>query len=199
MIGSLRGVLLERSEEGKVLVEVSGVGYQVMMTPTTTVSIGEIGQEVFLYIHHHFREADQTLYGFLSAQERSCFEALLMAHGVGPSLALAVLGVHGPNELSQLVVEEDVASLCLVPGVGKKTASRLLIELKDKLPEHLGAFATINKDATVASERTVMAEVRDALIGLGYSAEETRSVLTDLEGDDVAVLLREALQRLAVK
>ncbi len=81
----------------------------------------------------------------------------------------------------------------------EKTASRLLIELKDKLPEHLGAFATINKDATVASERTVMAEVRDALIGLGYSAEETRSVLTDLEGDDVAVLLREALQRLAVK
>lgn len=122
-----------------------------------------------------------------------------MAHGVGPSLALAVLGVHGPSELAQLVIEEDVASLCLVPGVGKKTASRLLIELKDKLPEHLRVFAAINKVAVTTSERTVMTEVRDALIGLGYSAEETRSVLTDLEGDDVAVLLREALQRLAVK
>jgi len=198
MIGSIRGVLLERSEDGKVLVEVSGLGYQVTMTPTTTVSIGEINQEVFLYIHHHFREADQTLYGFLSTEERSCFEALLSAHGVGPSLALAVLGVHGPNELTQLVVEEDVASLCLVPGIGKKTASRLLIELKDSLPKNISLVEALSSSSVLTDGRSAINEVRVALGELGYSSEEIRSVLTDLEGEDTAVLLREALQRLAV-
>ena len=111
MIGTLRGVLQERLEDGQVLVEVAGVGYRVTVTPTTSVSVGEVGQEIFLHIHHHFRESDQTLFGFLSRQERRCFETLLSAHGVGPSLALAVLGEHGPNELVRLIAEEDVASL----------------------------------------------------------------------------------------
>ena len=196
MIGSLRGVLQERLEDGQVLVEVAGVGYRVTVTPTTSVSVGEIGQEIFLHIHHHFRESDQTLFGFLSKQERRCFETLLSAHGVGPSLALAVLGVHGPNELVRLIAEEDVSSLCLVPGIGKKTASRLLIELKDSLD--ISAELDAVNTGTGADRRSAMVEVQEALGGLGYSLEEIRPVLADLAGDDPSVLLREALQRLAV-
>ena len=196
MIGTLRGVLQERLEDGQVLVEVAGVGYRVTVTPTTSVSVGEVGQEIFLHIHHHFRESDQTLFGFLSRQERRCFETLLSAHGVGPSLALAVLGVHGPNELVRLIAEEDVSSLCLVPGIGKKTASRLLIELKDSLD--ISAELDAVNTGTGADRRSVMVEVQEALGGLGYSLEEIRPVLADLAGDDPSVLLREALQRLAV-
>ena len=196
MIGSLRGVLQERLEDGQVLVEVAGVGYRVTVTPTTSVSVGEVGQEIFLHIHHHFRESDQTLFGFLSRQERRCFETLLSAHGVGPSLALAVLGVHGPNELVRLIAEEDVSSLCLVPGIGKKTASRLLIELKDSLD--ISAELDAVNTGTGTDRRSAMVEVQEALGGLGYSLEEIRPVLADLAGDDPSVLLREALQRLAV-
>ena len=136
MIGSIRGLLLERfseAEKGEVLVETAGIGYRIIVTPTTAVKIGEKGSEVFVYTYHLIREADQALYGFLDRAERICFEALLTAHGVGPSLALAVLGVHGPNELFQVVNNDDISSLCLVPGVGKKTATRLLVELKSVL------------------------------------------------------------------
>ena len=195
MIGSLRGRLLERFELGEVLVEVAGVGYRVVVTPTTAVRLGEVGTEVFLHVHHHIREADQTLYGFLERVERSCFEALLSAHGVGPSLALSVLGVHGPVELARVLADNDLAALCLVPGVGKKTAARLLVELKNSLDLPIDGVASIVDGTTVG--RTALSEVQEALGGLGYSPDEVRAVLVDLDGDDPAALLREALQRLA--
>ncbi len=195
MIGSLRGRLLERFEEGEVLVEVAGIGYRVVATPTTAVRLGDLGGEVFVHVHHHFREADQTLYGFLERDERACFEALLSAHGVGPSLALAVLGVHGPAELARLLADDDVAALCLVPGVGKKTATRLLVELKNSLDLPLDGVPVT--DGVDAGPRSAVAEVQEALGGLGYTPDEVRSVLADLGGDDPAILLREALQRLA--
>jgi Holliday junction DNA helicase RuvA len=198
VIGSLRGTLLERFEEGdrgEVLVEVAGVGYRVVVTPTTAVRLGEVGTEVFVHVHHHIREADQTLYGFLERAERSCFEALLSAHGVGPSLALAVLGVHGPVELARLLADDDVAALCLVPGVGKKTATRLLVELKNSLD--LPVDGVPGSPGEEVPARSAVTEVQQALGELGYTTEEVRTVLADLGGDDPAVLLREALQRLA--
>ena len=195
MIGSLRGVLLERLDDSQVLVEVSGIGYRVTVTPTTAVSMGEPGHEVFLHVHHHIREADQSLYGFLQRDERVCFEALLSAHGVGPSLALAVLGVHGPTELARLLADDDVAALCLVPGVGKKTATRLLVELKNSLDLPVDGVPS-GADAEPGS-RSALQEVHEALGGLGYQPDEIRTVLVDLAGDDPALLLRAALQRLA--
>ena len=195
MIGSLRGRLLDLAGDGEVLVEVAGVGYRVTVTPTTAVRLGDVGGDVFVHVHHHIREADQTLYGFLERDERSCFEALLSAHGVGPSLALAVLGVHGPTELARLLADDDVAALCLVPGVGKKTAARLLVELKGSLDLPVDDLPV--GDGDHGAPRPAMAEVHDALGGLGYTPDEIRSVLADLAGDDAAVLLRAALQRLA--
>ncbi len=132
MIGSLRGSLLDRGA-AEVTVEVAGVGYRVLVSPTTAVSLGDIGDEVFCWIHHHQREDAVTLYGFATKDERSSFEALLGAHGVGPALALGILSVHSPIALARVVAEDDIGALCLVPGVGKKTAQRLLIDLKSRL------------------------------------------------------------------
>ena len=195
MIGSLRGRLLECGQDGHVLLEVGGVGYHITVTPTTAYRLGEgSDDEVFVHVHHHIREADQALFGFLDRSERTCFEALLSAHGVGPSLALAVLGVHGPDELAKVVAVDDVAALCLVPGIGKKTAARLLVDLKGTLDLPVDGVPAAGNGG---GPRSALTEVQEALGGLGYSPEEVRSVLADLAGDDSADLLREALRRLA--
>jgi Holliday junction DNA helicase RuvA len=200
MIGSLRGQLLDRGAS-EVLVEVAGVGYRVVTAPTTTIGLGELGAEVFVWVHHHVREDAETLYGFASRDERTTFEALLGAHGVGPSLALAILSVHAPVELSRILLEDDVAALCLVPGVGKKTAARLLVELKSRLdiPESaLQPVTTGSNGSSAGAIDTVRADVRSALAGLGYSPDEIRAATTDLPADgDAAELLRTALAHLA--
>jgi Holliday junction DNA helicase RuvA len=209
VIGSLRGTLLELHLH-EVLVEVGGLGYRVTVAPSTVVRLGETGAEVFLYVHHHLREDAQTLYGFLTRDERECFEALLGAHGVGPALALAILSVHEPDALRRVLLDEDVAALCLVPGVGKKTAQRLLVELASRLGEPApvaGGPAVRGSsspraggvDDARADAVAVRADVREALAGLGYETEEILAVLRDLpEAGDPAALLRDALQRLAV-
>lgn len=199
MIGSLRGTLLDRGVGGaELLVEVAGVGYRVTVAPATAVAVGEVGGEVFLHVHHHFREDDQTLYGFPTREERVCFEALLGAHGVGPALALAILSVHDPAGLQQVLADDDLDALCLVPGVGRKTATRLLMELKSRLD--LGDLdLTRLEGGGEAAPTSSRKDVHDALEGLGYGPDEIREVLRDLpqEGDS-SLLLRLALQRLAV-
>jgi Holliday junction DNA helicase RuvA len=199
MIGSLRGALLDRSLDGEVLVEAGGVGYRVTTTPELAARIGAIGDEVFLHVHHHVREDAQTLYGFRTKDERVCFEALLSAHGVGPSLALAIMSVHPPMQLHRALAADDVDALCMVPGIGKKTATRLIVELKSKL--HLPVVDLANlTDPIAPGERSAHADVRDALLGLGYTQEEIRKVLADLPPDgDPAVLVRQALQLMAVR
>ena len=204
MIGSLRGRLLHRGA-GEVIVEVGGIGYSVVVAPTTAVAVGDVGDEAFVWVHHHHREDAETLYGFAGRDEKVTFEALLGAHGVGPSLALAILSVHAPAALVRILADDDVAALCLVPGVGKKTAARLLVELKSRLdvPDS-GVVPTVAVGGlAVATEaRTAATDVREALVGLGYSADEIRTATADLDatGDgegDAAVLLRLALRRLA--
>jgi Holliday junction DNA helicase RuvA len=208
VIGSLRGRLLHRGAR-EVLVEVGGVGYLVVVSPTTVVALGNEGDEVFVWVHHHVREDAQTLYGFASRDERVTFEALLGAHGVGPSLALGILSVHAPMALARILADDDVAALCLVPGVGRKTAARLLIELKARLDIPIGDVAPAvaaggnghghgNGGSAGVAARSARADVRDALAGLGYSPDEIRTATAELPDDgDAAALLREALQRLA--
>ena len=197
MIGSLRGTLLDRGAD-EITVEVGGVGYRVTVSPTNAVSLGEVGAEVFCWVHHHQREDDVTLYGFGTKDERACFEALLGAHGVGPALALAILSIHTPVALARILAEDDLGALCLVPGVGKKTAARLLIDLKSRLSvPDLGAPVHLD-GAPAASSPTALADVRGALAELGYNEPEIREVVADLPPDgDAGTLLRDALQRLA--
>ena len=198
MIGSLRGSLLDRGAS-EVTVDVGGVGYRIVVSPTTAVSLGDPGDEVFCWIHHHQREDAQILYGFLTRDERLCFEALIGAHGVGPALALAILSVHSPIALARILAEDDLGALCLVPGVGKKTAARLLIELKSRLSiPDLGDVQVSAGSTEHGGAIDPRTDVRAALLGLGYTDGEVREVLVDLTGGgDAGVMLRDALQRLA--
>ncbi len=202
VIGSLRGTLIDRSLDGEVVVEVhgTGLGYRIVMGPTAAATIGQVGDEVFVWIHHHIREDAQCLYGFSERSEQRCFEALLGAHGVGPALALAILSVHRPAELARVVSEDDVAALCLVPGVGKKTAARLLIEMQSRLGEEVDAIG--HDPGSQPDTHGLLGDVHVALEGLGYRSEEIAQVLR-LDGvrdtDDVAVAVRIALKHLGTR
>ena len=196
MIGSLRGVLLDRSPAGEVLVEAGGVGYRASVAPGTMAALGELGAAVFLHIHTHVRDDAIVLYGFATLDERRCFESLIGAHGVGPALALAILSVHSPSALRRALLTDDVDALTMVPGVGKKTAARLLVELKSRLDVPDVDLVPVGAAATPAD--AARAEVRAALVGLGYGPDEIRAAVGELGDGPVEDLLRTALRQLAV-
>lgn len=190
MIGALRGTVIERSTEGEVLLDVQGVCYRVHVTAATMSTFVDSSTAVLVHTHLHVRETELTLFGFGSRDERSCFEALIGAHGVGPSMAMAILGVHRPDALREIVASDDADALCLVSGIGKKTAIRLLLELKSRLDLPL-----LDPVPTVA--HTPRAEVRDALAALGYGPDEIREATRELPTDgDVQLLLKHALGRM---
>lgn len=197
MIGSLRGLLMDKDREGEVIVEVGGVGYRVSVNPGTLAELPEIGSDVFVHIHHHIREGDQQFYGFATLAERKCFESVIGAHGVGPALAMAVLATLPPDELGLAVATNDVDALCLVPGVGKKTAQRMVLELKNRL--EIYAFDNGELEVDNLSVSTALGDVRDALAQMGFGTDEVRRAVEGIEGDDTSIMLRAALQRLAAK
>ncbi len=133
MIGLLRGHVVVRTGEGEVIIDVAGVGYRVTVTPATAAALAAGSVEATLFVHTHVREDAIVLYGFVHDDERRCFEVLLASHGVGPALALGIMAALSPAALSTAVLEDDLETLCTVPGVGRKTAARLLIELKSRL------------------------------------------------------------------
>jgi len=193
MIGSLRGTVLERGSDGRVLLEVGGVGYLVTVTPRTLAEL-EPTTSAFLHVHHHIREDAQTLYGFPSRTERTTFDVLVATHGVGPALALAILATHTPSALVDIVASSDLASLCLVPGVGKKTAERLLVELRSRLS------VPVLDDASSTGSSSAVGDVREALAGLGYGNEEIREALREVDASEHAeLLLRDALKVLGAR
>jgi len=193
MIGSLRGSVLERLDDGRVLVEVGGVGYLVTVTPRTLAEL-EPTSPVFLYVHHHIREDTQTLFGFLRRDERAAFDILIATHGIGPALAVAILGTHSPTALVDIVAGNDLGALTLVLGVGKKTAERLLVELRNRL-----SLPMLDPLSTNGSGTNV-GNVREALSGLGYASEEIREAMRELpESASAEDLLRDALRLLGAR
>ena len=195
MICSLRGSVLERTGDSTVVVEVGGVGYLVTVTPKTLAEL-EPSSSVFLYVHHHIREDAQTLFGFLHRDERATFEVLIATHGIGPALAVAILGTHPPAALVDIVATGDLGALTLVPGVGKKTAERLLVELRNRL--QLPMLDPVG--ARTSAGGTIVGDVREALIGLGYGPDEIRDALRELPSTgDASSLLRDALKMLGAK
>lgn len=185
MIGFLHGKAL-KSNEQSLLLDVSGVGYKVHCPLPILVSI-IAGQEISLYIHSHIREDQFTLYGFKDELDLFLFEKLLGVSGVGPKSALAMLSVHSPASIADAVEREDAQALSHTPGIGKKTAEKIILELRGKLSHLVGSKET---DTTY--------EVRLALEALGYSPKEIHDTLHKLhtEGKSTSTLIKEALNQL---
>ena len=192
MIAQLSGRLVS-SSLGEVVVDVGGVGYRLYVPPGSVSA--HVGDDVLLHTHLAVREDALTLYGFADAAIRGLFETLLGVTGVGPKLALAAIGTLGADGLRRAVVSEDVGALTVVPGVGKKSAQRMILELR----ERLGATDDGSVPGRVAGPADPRTEVREALAALGYAAGEIQSALDGAEtaGDaDPEALLRAALRTL---
>ncbi len=202
MIGSLRGRLVELEageQTAECVVDVQGVGYRVTIGSQLAGELGPVGSEVHLAVHTHVREGAITLYGFSHPAERRAFETLIAAHGVGPALAVAILSVHRPAQLAAVVAAEDLDALCRVPGVGRKTAQRLLVELSARL-DQLGGAPAAPAGRLAAALSGTRGEVAEVLAALGYGRDEVREVLAQLEAEadaGVEELVREALRALA--
>ena len=165
MIASLRGTLVEKTPS-RLIVDVSGVGYEVLVPLSTFYALGESGGEVMLRTYTHVREDVIALYGFATKLEQDLFERLIAINGVGPKLALSVLSGIDPAELIRAVRLQDVARLTAIPGVGKKTAERISLELKDRLPAALQAVGPAPRETAPADQ--LRDDLLSALINLGY-------------------------------
>ena len=196
MIGQLRGRLADK-RPNQVLVDVGGVGYLVQVPLSTFAALGELHNEVTLLIHTHVREDALSLYGFLSSREKHFFELLISASGVGPSLALKILSGMSVEELVPAIRGGDLARLTRIPGVGRKTAERIVVELKDKLE----AVAVEAQKPVAASPAGVEADVISALVNLGYDSRGAETAVGEAKrevgANNFEKLLRVALQTLS--
>lgn len=191
MIGSLRGKLIEK-RPSLVLIDVGGVGYQVVIPLSTFASLGALHSESTLLIYTHVREDQLALYGFFTAREKHCFELLISASGVGPSLALKILSGMSLGELIPAIRKGDLAQLVRIPGVGRKTAERMVVELRDKL-----AVVDVPQAGKPTTRSQLESDVASALVNLGYDARSVDSAIEKSgakAAGDFEELLRAALQ-----
>ena len=192
MIGRIAGVLREKNPP-QVLVDVQGVGYEIDVPMSTFYGLPKIGEQVVLATHMVVREDAQLLYGFATEAERSTFRVLLKVSGVGPKVALAVLSGMSVNDLAEAVATQESGRLVKVPGIGKKTAERLLLELRDKLKVDVRIAV-----GGIAAKATSASDVLNALIGLGYSEREALMAVKLLPVDvTVSDGIRQALKSLS--
>jgi Holliday junction DNA helicase RuvA len=175
-----------------VLLEVGGVGYQVLIPLSTFTSLGALHAEATLLVHTHVREDQLALYGFLTSREKQCFELLISASGVGPSLALKILSGMGLDELVPAIRKGDLAQLVRIPGVGRKTAERIVLELRDKL-----TAVDVPEVGKPATRSQLESDVASALVNLGYDERAVESAMAKSRGtvgNDFESLLRASLQ-----
>ncbi len=201
MIGQLRGKLAEK-RPNSVLVDVGGVGYVVAVSLSTYAALGELHAEVTLLIHTHVREDALALYGFISAREKQLFEMLLSASGVGPSLALKILSGMSVEELVPAIRGSDLGRLTKIPGVGRKTAERMVVELKDRLDAISAEVLMKPAVASSGGATDINADVISALVNLGYDARASEEAVASGARAAGTVnfekLLRAALNALSV-
>lgn len=196
MIGSLRGRLLDKLPP-TLLIDVAGVGYEVDAPMSTCFTLPEVGSEVFIYTHMVVREDAQLLYGFASLHERSLFRNLIKTNGVGPKLALTILSSLDTDAFVQCVMNHDVDSLVRVPGIGKKTAERLIIEMRDRLESMYEASSGLPDSAsTMARLSDPRSDALSALIALGYKPQQAHKALSNL---DESVVSSEEMIKVALK
>jgi len=178
MITSIKGIL-EARRAGYVIVHIGGFSIRVFAPATTSNRLGEVGSEVSLYTHFYVREDGMALYGFTSEEDRDAFEQLIGISGVGPKLALALLSMMDAQTFYQAIADEDQQRLALTPGVGKKLAARLVLELKGKLP----SLGTLGSNGALSPSGKLQSEVLEALMGLGFTAAEAQAALSKIPQD----------------
>ena len=198
MIGRLQGKVIEK-QAPDLLIDVQGVGYEVLVSLNTFFGVPAVGEAVTLHTHFVVREDVQQLYGFATQSERQLFRYLIKVNGVGPKMALAILSGMSANEFSVCVHNNDVATLVKLPGVGKKTAERLVIEMRDRVGD-------IDTSASVSNAQTkqpdLAQEAESALIALGYKPQDAAKMISRVASDDITSaeqLIRSALKSMVAK
>ncbi len=199
MIGRLNGILIEK-QVPVLLIDVQGVGYEVEASMNTFSKLPELGQQVTLHTHFVVREDAQLLYAFADKEERSLFRTLIKVNGVGPKLAITILSSIEPNEFVVCVNNQDTARLVKLPGVGKKTAERLIIEMRDRLADWQGdlSFAdhVSGQLSLPQSQKQIQQEAISALVALGYKPQDASRMIAKVNQEDISC---ENLIRLALK
>lgn len=195
MIGLLRGKLLLK-QPPDLMLDVNGIGYEVQASMTTFYDLPELHADVTLYTHLAVREDAHLLYGFSSQTERELFRHLLKVNGVGPKMALAIVSGMNPLEFRQTIHAGDITRLSRIPGVGKKTAERLVIELRDRLPKDDASDSATTSITANASTGSVSDEAINALLALGYKPAQASQMIAAYENQGLSVedMIRQALR-----
>lgn len=197
MIGRLRGVLIEK-QAPEIVIDVNGVGYEVQVPMTTLYGLPALGQVVSLYTQFIVREDAQQLFGFSDVTSRRLFRDLIKVNGVGPKLALTIMSGIDSDEFVQCVQEANTAALVRLPGVGKKTAERLVIEMRDRLKDWDLSASASNTTSAVITAKVNITEAEAALVALGYKPQEASKAISALKTDDASSeeLIRAALKNM---
>lgn len=198
MYAYIKGVLEHKHNE-YIVVEANGVGYMIYTPLSTLEALGAQGQQVKVYTHLHVREDVMNLYGFSSQEELNLFELLISVSGVGPKAALAVLSTVSPSRFGLAVITDDVKTLTKIPGIGNKTAQRIILELKDKLKkEQISSIEQLQKETPLVSEQSRVSEAISALMVLGYTAVEASRAVSAVYSEDMELesVIKGALKNL---
>lgn len=201
MIGRISGILLEK-QAPELLVDIGGIGYEVQASLATIYQLPALGEAVTLHTHFVVREDAQLLYGFVTLEERSLFRSLIKVNGVGPKLAITILSGIDTQEFVRCVRDGDTAALVKLPGVGKKTAERLLVEMKDRLSDwQLDSSLSPVDRAAGGSNSSIIAEAESALVALGYKPQQASSAIAAVNNAtiDDSITNSEELIRRALK
>ena len=193
MIGSLIGLIKEKTPSS-ILLEVNGIGYEVSIPLSTSFQLPKVGESAFLLTHLVVREDQHSLYGFATEEERKLFRALIKISGVGAKLAITILSGTNVTGFIQSVVNEDIDALVHLPGIGKKTAERLVVEMKDKISE----ISDEQHNLQDSGVKSAVAEAINALVNLGYKTKDAKNILDKIDSEELSVedLIRQALKSL---
>ena len=193
MIGSLIGLIKEKTPSS-ILLEVNGIGYEIAVPLSTSFQLPNVGESAYLLTHLVVREDQHSLYGFATDEERKLFRALIKISGVGAKLAITILSGTNVNGFIQSVANEDIDALVHLPGIGKKTAERLIVEMKDKVSE----ISSDENSLSESNENSAVAEAINALVNLGYKTKDAKTILDKIESEGLTVeeLIRQALKSL---
>lgn len=201
MIGRLRGILLEK-QPPQLLLDVAGVAYEISASMTTFYHLPSVGNEIILFTHLAVREDAHQLFGFYEQRERTLFRTLIKVNGIGPKLALAILSSISPDDFVRCVNDNDTGNLVRIPGVGKKTAERLIVEMRDRLSDWQSDLiavsnTTVNQAANkIQSGKRINNEAISALVALGYKPQEATRAVLQINAENISI---EELIRLALK